>query len=104
MKDINIHIQDIGEGGRIRLPKEVMKALGVVPGNQLKIEIRGELISIARHHVKDPFAESAKKKTPDLDELMKQQRSRKEEAAAQFKKNMQEKHEIRPEDREDFWR
>ncbi|HBK78933.1 MAG TPA: hypothetical protein DDZ83_04475 [Nitrospinae bacterium] len=104
MSDKNIHIQDIGEGGRIRLPKEVMKALGVVPGNQLKIEIRGELISIARHHVKDPFAEAAKKKSPDLKELMEQQKVRKKEAEEQFKKGMQEKHEIRPEDREEFWR
>ncbi len=104
MNDKNVHIQDIAEGGRIRLPKKVMEALGVVPGNQLKIEIRGDLISIARHHVKDPFAEAAKKKTPGLEELMAQQESRKKEAAAEYEKRIQEKHEIRPEDREDFWR
>ncbi len=104
MGDKNIHIQEIGDGGRIHLPKEVMKALGVVPGNQLKIEIRGELISIARHQVMDPFAEAAKKKTSGFNELMAQQKSRKEEVAADFDKRIQEKHEIKPEDREDFWR
>jgi len=104
MEDKNIYIQELGDGGRIRLPKEVMKALGVVPGNQLKIEIRGDLISIARHHVKDPFAEAAKKKNPGFNELMAQQKSRKEEVAAEFEKRIQEKHEVRPEDREDFWR
>jgi hypothetical protein len=54
--------------------------------------------------VKDPFAEAAKKKTPGLGELMAQQKSRKKEAAAEFDKRIQEKHEFRPEDREDFWR
>ncbi len=55
MDEKNAHIQEVGAGGRIRLPKEVMDALDVAPGNQIKIEIRGDLISIARHQVKDPF-------------------------------------------------
>lgn len=104
MNDKNTYIFDIEDGGRIRLPKGVMEALGVVPGNQLKIEIRGDFITLARHLVKDPFAEAAKKKTPGLSELMAQQESRKKEAAAEFEKRIKEKHEIRPEDKEDFWR
>ncbi len=36
--------------------------------------------------------------------LMEQQENRKKEAAREFDKRMQEKHEIRPEDREDFWK
>jgi antitoxin component of MazEF toxin-antitoxin module len=104
MDDKNPFIQEVGAGGRIRLPKEVMKALDVAPGNQIKIEIRGELISIARHQVKDPFAALAEKKSPGLKELMEQQESRKKEAAREFEKRIKEKHEIRPEDREDFWK
>ena len=104
MDDKNAHIQEVGAGGRIRLPKEVMDALDVAPGNQIKIEIRGDLISIARHQVKDPFAALKEKKTPGLKELMAQQENRKKEAAREFDKRMQEKHEIRPEDREDFWK
>lgn len=104
MSDKNTYILDIEDGGRIRLPKGVMEALDVVPGNQLKIEIRGEFTTLARHLVKDPFAEAAKKKTPGLSELMAQQESRKREAAAEFEKRIKEKHEIRPEDKEDFWR
>ncbi len=103
MDDKNGHIQEVGAGGRIRLPKEVMDALNVAPGNQIKIEIRGNLISIARHQVKDPFAELKNKKIPGLDELMSKEKSRKKEAAREFDKRMQEKHEIRPEDRKEFW-
>ena len=104
MSDKNTYILDVGDGGRIRLPKGVMEALDVVPGNQLKIEIRGDFITLARHLVKDPFAEAAKRKTPGLGELMAQQESRKKEAAAEFEKRIKEKHEIRPEDKEEFWR
>lgn len=104
MADNSPYIQEVGAGGQIRLPKEVMKALEVAPGNQIKIEIRGDLISISRHQVKDPFAALAEKKSPGLKELMEQQESRKKEAAREFEKRMQEKHEIRPEDREDFWK
>ena len=104
MNDKNAHIQEVGMGGRIRLPKEVMDALDVAPGNQIKIEIRGDLISIARHQVKDPFAELKNKKTPGLQELMSMEETRKKEAARVFEQRMQEKHEIRPEDREDFWK
>ncbi len=104
MSENAIHVIEIGQGGRIHLPKEVMKALGVAPGNQIKIEVRGDLASIARHKVKDPFAEAAKKKTPELKDLMAQQEARKKEAAREFEKRVQEKPEVRPEDREDFWR
>ena len=103
MDEKNAHFQEVGAGGRIRLPKEGMDALNVAPGNQIKIEIRGDLISIARHLVKDPFAELKNKKTPDLQELMSIEETRKKEAARVFNERMQEKHEIRPEDREDFW-
>lgn len=81
MADNSPYIQEVGAGGQIRLPKEVMKALEVAPGNQIKIEIRGDLISISRHQVKDPFAALAEKKSPGLKELMEQQESRKKEAA-----------------------
>lgn len=104
MSEKNTFIQDVGDGGRIRLPKEVMKVLDIGPGNQLKIEIRGEFVTIARHLVKDPFADAANKKAPGLEELFAKQESRKKEAAAEFDKRIQEKHEVRPEDREDFWR
>jgi antitoxin component of MazEF toxin-antitoxin module len=104
MNDKNAHIQEVGAGGRIRLPKEVMDALDVGPGNQIKIEIQGDIISIARHQVKDPFAALKNKKTPGLQELMSIEEKRKKEAARVFEERMQEKHEIRPEDREDFWK
>ncbi len=104
MNDKNAHIQEVQAGGRIRLPKEVMEALDVGPGTQIKIEIRGDLISIARHQVKDPFAALKNKKTPGLQELMSIEETRKKEAARVFEERMQEKHEIRPEDREDFWK
>ena len=98
------HIVEIGHGGRIHLPKEIMKSIGAVPGNQLRFEVEGDSVRILRHQVKDPFAEAARKKTPDIRELMNQQAARKKEAADLFEKGMQEKHVIRPEDREDFWR
>ncbi len=104
MNDKNAHIQEVQAGGRIRLPKEVMDALDVGPGNQIKIEIQGDIISIARHQVKDPFAALKAKKTPGLEELMSMVETRKKEAARVFEERMQEKHEIRPEDREDFWK
>lgn len=104
MNESHVHVMEVGEGGRIHLPKDVMKALGVAPGNQIRIEVREDLISIARHQVRDPFAEAAKKKTPGLKELMAQQEARRKEAAQEFDKRIQEKHEVRPEDREDFWR
>ncbi|MBI2131969.1 MAG: AbrB/MazE/SpoVT family DNA-binding domain-containing protein [Candidatus Tectomicrobia bacterium] len=104
MNESHVHVMEVGEGGRIHLPKDVMKALGVAPGNQIRIEVRGDLISISRHQVRDPFAEAAKKKTPGLKELLAQQEARRKEAAQEFDKRIQEKHEVRPEDREDFWR
>ncbi|MEK6709892.1 MAG: AbrB/MazE/SpoVT family DNA-binding domain-containing protein [Nitrospinota bacterium] len=104
MNEKPVHVMEVGEGGRIHLPKEVMKALGVGPGNQIKLEVRGDLVSLSRHQVKDPFAEAAKKKTPGLKELMEQQEARKQEVSREFEKRIQEKHEVRPEDRQDFWR
>lgn len=98
------HIVEIGRGGRIHLPKEIMKSIGAAPGNQLRFEVEGDSVRILRHQVKDPFAEAARKKTPDIRELMDQQAARRKEAADLFEKGMQEKHVIRPEDREDFWR
>lgn len=98
-------VQEIGNGGRIHLPKEIMKAMGVGPGNQIKFEVQGEWVMIARHQIKDPFAEAAnKKKGPGFKDLMAQEEARKKEASKIFDQRVQEKHEIRPEDREDFWR
>lgn len=104
MSDKKPHVIEIGRGGRIHLPKEIMKSMNVAPGNQIRFEVEGESARIVRHQVKDPFAEAAKKKTPDIRELMDQQEARKKEAADLFDKGIQEKHDIRPEDREDFWR
>ncbi len=104
MSDNKPHIVEIGRGGRIRLPKEIMKSMGAVPGNQIRFEVEGGSVRILRHQVKDPFAEAARKKIPDIQELMSQQAARKKEAADLFDKGIQEKHNIRPEDREDFWR
>ncbi len=97
-------IVEIAQGGRIHLPKDVMKSLDAGPGNQIRFEVEGDSVRILRHQVKDPFAEAARKKSPDIQELMSRQAARKKEAADLFDKGMQEKHEIRPEDREDFWR
>ena len=104
MNEKKPYIVEIGQGGRIHLPKDVMKSLGAGPGNQIRFEIGDDAVQILRHQIKDPFAEAAKKKTPDIQDLMSQQAARKKEAADLFNKGMQEKHEIRPEDREDFWR
>lgn len=104
MSEKKPYVVEIGQGGRIHLPKDVMKALDAVPGNQIRFEIGEDSVRILRHLVKDPFAEAARKKTPDIQDLMNQQEARKKEAADLFAKGMQEKHEIRPEDREDFWR
>lgn len=104
MNEKKPYIVEIGQGGRIHLPKDVMKSLGAGPGNQIRFEIGDDAVQILRHQIKDPFAEAAKKKTPDIQDLMSQQAARKKEAADLFDKGMQEKHEIRPEDREDFWR
>ncbi len=104
MTEKNIHIIEVGSGGHIKLPKEVMKAIDVVPGNQIKFEIGSGHASLTRHQVKDPFAEAAKKKGHNFKDLMAQQEERKKEAARLFEKGVKEKHEIRPEDREDFWR
>ena len=104
MDDKKPFIVEIGQGGRVRLPKDVMKSLGAGPGNQIRFEIGDDAVRILRHHIKDPFAEAAQKKTPDIQDLMSQQAARRKEAADLFEKGMQEKHEIRPEDREDFWR
>ena len=104
MSEKKPYIVEIGQGGRIHLPKDVMKSLDAAPGNQIRFEIAEDSVQIKRHQVKDPFAEAAKKKTPDIQDLMSRQAARKKEAADLFDKRMQEKHEIRPEDREDFWR
>ena len=104
MSERKPYIVEIGQGGRIHLPKDIMKSLDAGPGNQIRFEIGEDSVRILRHLVKDPFAEAARKKTPDIQELMSQQEARKKEAADLFAKGMQEKHEIRPEDREDFWR
>ncbi len=104
MSEKKPHVIEIGRGGRIHLPKEIMKSLNVAPGNQIRFQVEGDSARIVRHQVKDPFAEAASKKSPDIRDLMDQQAARKREAAELFDKGMQEKHEIRPEDREDFWR
>ena len=49
MSDKKPHIVEIGQGGRIHLPKDVMKSLDAGPGNQIRFEIGEDFVRILRH-------------------------------------------------------
>ena len=49
MSEKKPYVVEIGQGGRIHLPKDVMKALDAVPGNQIRFEIGEDSVRILRH-------------------------------------------------------
>ena len=99
----HVEITSVDERGRIELSPKALDALGVGPGKEVKIKVRGRQVTLERH-IADPFAEVLHKpKAPTIEELIKAEKKKKEEAAKEFEERLKEPPEVRPEDRPQFW-
>ncbi len=64
------HIEPVEDGSFIRLPEEVLSALGLSPGKEVKIRLTGNRVTIERH-IADPFAEYRNRpEAPSMDDLI----------------------------------
>ncbi len=99
----HVEIASVDKEGRIELSQKALGALGVAPGKEVKIKVRGKQVTVERH-IADPFAEYRNKpKAPGIQGLATAQKKKKEEAKEEFKKRLKERPEVRPEDRPYFW-
>ena len=98
------HIEPVEDGGFIRLPEEVLSALGLSPGKEVKIRLAGNRVTIERH-IADPFAEYRNRpEAPSMDALVQAEAKKKAAVAKAFEERLKEKPEYSPEDHPDFWR
>ncbi len=99
--------QRLDREGRLTLPKELLAAIGVRPGQEVRVSGQGKRIVIERYIPKDPFAKPQKEKKVSFDGLLAQEEKRRQDAANEFEarmKNPPKVSELRPEDHPDFWR
>ena len=98
---------DVGSNWEIKLPADVVEALGLESGEkvQIYIDARRKAVRLERH-VDDPWGEALKEKdTPGFEDLMEDHQTREEDAKKLFEQKLKEKPEKRrPEDNPDLWR
>jgi len=98
------HIEPVEDGGFIRLPEEVLSALDLSPGKEVKIRLAGKRVTLERH-IADPFAEYQNRpEAPSMDDLIQADAEKKNAVAKEFEERLKEKPEYLPEDHPDFWR
>ena len=98
------YIEPVEDGGFIRLPEEVLSALGLSPGKEVKIRLAGKRVTLERH-IADPFAEYRNRpEAPSMDDLIQADAEKKNAVAKEFEERLKEKPEYLPEDHPDFWR
>jgi antitoxin component of MazEF toxin-antitoxin module len=99
-----VDIQAVEEGGFVQLPKQVMDALGLSPGKEVKFRMTGNRVTLERH-IADPFAEYRNRpQDPGMGDLIKAEAEKKKEVSKEFEERLKEKPEFTPEDHPDFWR
>ncbi|MFQ5914298.1 MAG: hypothetical protein ACE5JS_14050 [Nitrospinota bacterium] len=99
-----VEIRCVEEGGFVQLPEQVLNALGLAPGKEVKIRLTGDRVILERH-VADPFAEYRDRpKAPSMGDLIKADAEKKEAVTKEFEERLKEKPEASPEDHPDFWR
>jgi antitoxin component of MazEF toxin-antitoxin module len=98
---------DVGPEFEVKLPADVVEALGLESGEkvQIYIDARRKAVRLERH-VDDPWTEALKDKdTPGFEDLMQDHDARQEDAKKLFEQKLKEKPEKpRPEDNPDLWR
>ena len=98
------HIEPVEDGGFIRLPEEVLSALDLSPGKEVKIRLAGKRVTLERH-IADPFAEYKNRpEAPSMDDLIQADAEKKNAVAKEFEERLKEKPEYLPEDHPDCWR
>ncbi len=99
-----VEIRPVEEGGFVRIPESVLKALGLSPGKEVKIRLTGDRVTLERH-IADPFAEYRNRpEAPSMDDLIQADAEKKEAVSKEFEERLKEKPEFSPEDHPDFWR
>ncbi len=99
-----VEIRPVEEGGFVRIPESVLKALGLSPGKEVKFRLTGDRVTLERH-IADPFAEYKNRpEAPSMDDLIQADAEKKEAVSKEFEERLKEKPEFSPEDHPDFWR
>lgn len=98
----------VGRNGEVKLPPDVLEAIGHEEGEDLRIFVdkRRKQVRLERH-VDDPWGDALKKKEEkDFDDLIDQQRDREDAAKRLFDERLKDppKGDRRPEDNPDYWR
>jgi antitoxin component of MazEF toxin-antitoxin module len=98
----------LGSGGELKLPPDVLEALGIEPEDkevEIFLDKRRKQLRLERH-VDDPWAEALRQKPEKgLEDLMEDQAQREADAKELFERRLKEPPpERRPEDDPDYWR
>ncbi|MHC4548032.1 MAG: AbrB/MazE/SpoVT family DNA-binding domain-containing protein [Planctomycetota bacterium] len=97
----------VGPHGEVKLPADVLEALGLQAGEQVEIHVdtRRKQVRLERH-VEDAWAEAMREKSQKgLEDLMADQAQREEDANRIFEEKLKEPPPPRrPEDDPDLWR
>jgi hypothetical protein len=98
----------LGSGGELKLPPDVLEALGIEPEDkevEIFVDTRRKQLRIERH-VDDPWAEALKEKPEKgFEDLMSDQEQREADAQDLFDRKLKEPPpKRRPEDDPDLWR
>ena len=100
-------ILNLGPNAEVQLPDDVLEALDLEPGGQLKlfVDTRRKQIRLERH-VEDAWGEALKKKPEKgFEDLVSEQKARDAAASELFDNRLKEPPEKRkPEDDPDYWR
>ena len=95
----------LGPNGEVRLPVSMQQALGVEPGRELRLTLKGQQVLVERYVPRDPFAEVQARPDPDaFDRIINEQAHRAAQARNDWERILKEGVEVRPEDHPDFWR
>ncbi len=98
----------LGPGGEVKLPPDVLQALGIEPEDkevEIFVDTRRKQLRVERH-VDDPWADALKEKDQKgFEDLMADQTQREADAQDLFEKKLKEPPpKRRPEDDPNYWR
>ena len=98
----------VGANGEIKLPQDVLEAIGHEEGEDVRIfvDTRRKQLRIDRH-VDDPWADALKAKDEkDFEDLMGEQKDREDAAKKLFDEKLKDPPKVdrKPEDDPDYWR
>jgi len=96
----------IGKDGSVRLPADVLEALGAEPGDTLKLIVDRRRKSVRLERVsEDPWADALREgPSKGLEDILADQQKRQAEADELFNRKLKETDGEKPDDTPDKWR